>query len=200
MGTTIAIAATTIRKVAAPRSIERMRMCGVTCSLQKHIHPLAGDAASEASPSGQASTDEEATSCFDRPAPKGEHPSRPFLNEENDEHENGDLAKHRARIGLDELVGDTENEGADQRAPKIADAAEHNHHEAVDDVALTEIGADIVDLRQRHSGHAGNARAQAECESIDAAGADAHRSRHGAILRHGAPIKVEMRVADRGTK
>ena len=33
-------------------------------------------------------------------------------------------------IRLEELVGDAEREGADQRAPQIADAAEHHDQEA----------------------------------------------------------------------
>ena len=71
-----------------------------------------------------------------------------------------DLAEHRAGIGLEELVGDAERQRADQRAPQIADAAEHHDHEAVDDVALAEVGRDVVDLRQRHAGNAGDAGAE----------------------------------------
>ena len=78
-----------------------------------------------------------------------------------------DLAEHGAGIGLEQLVGDAERHGADERAPEIADAAEHHHHEAVDDVALAEIRADIVDLRQRDAGDAGDARAEPEGQRID---------------------------------
>ena len=92
---------------------------------------------------------------------------------------------------LEEFVGDAEREGADKRAPEIADAAEHHDHEAVDDVALAEIGADIVDLRQRHAGHAGDAGAEAEGQRVDAAGADAHRRGHAAVLRHRAHSQAE---------
>ncbi len=56
---------------------------------------------------------------------------------------------------------------ADQRAPEIADAAEHHDHEAVDDVALAQVGRDVVDLAQRHAGEAGNARAEAEGHGVD---------------------------------
>ena len=63
-----------------------------------------------------------------------------------------------------------------QRAPEIADAAEHHDHEAVDDVALAEIGRDVVDLRQRHAGDAGDAGPEREGHGIDPAGADAHRA------------------------
>ena len=83
----------------------------------------------------------------------------------------------------------------DQRAPEIADAAEHHDQEAVDDVALPEIGADVVDLRQRDAGDAGDAGAEPEGERIDARGADAHRGRHRAVLRHGAHLEAEPREA-----
>ena len=98
-------------------------------------------------------------------------------------------------IGLEELVGDAEREGADQRAPEIADAAEHHDHEAVDDVALAEVGADVVDLRQRDAGDAGDAGAEPEGQRIDARGADAHRGRHRAVLRHRAHLEAEPREA-----
>ena len=117
------------------------------------------------------------------------------MNEEDDQHQDRDLAEHGAGIGLEELVGDAEREGADQRAPQIPDAAEHHHHEAVDDVALAEIGADIVDLRQRDAGDAGDARAEPEGEGVDAAGADAHRRRHRPVLRHRAHFQTEPRIA-----
>ena len=47
---------------------------------------------------------------------------------------------------LEDLVGDAEHQRAERRAPEIADAAEHHDHEAVDDVALAEVGRDVVDL------------------------------------------------------
>src|SRR4051812_16130222 len=76
-------------------------------------------------------------SCFHRPALEREHAARAFLDEQDDEHEHDDLAEHGAGIRLEELVQDAERQRADQRAPKIADAAEHHHHETVDDVALS---------------------------------------------------------------
>ena len=82
-------------------------------------------------------------------------------------------------------------ERADQRAPQIADAAEHHDHEAVDDVALAEIGADIVDLRQRHAGDAGDAGAEPEGQRVDAAVRMPIDGRHGAVLRHRAHLQAE---------
>src|SRR5262249_24160723 len=63
------------------------------------------------------------------------------------------------------------------------------------DVAAPEIGAHMVDLRQRDAGDAGDAGAEAEREGVDAAGANAHRSRHGAVLRYGAHFKAQPREA-----
>ncbi len=51
-------------------------------------------------------------------------PRGPPLDEEDDEHQDQDLAEHRAGIGLQELVGDAERQGAHQRTPEIAHAAE----------------------------------------------------------------------------
>src|SRR3974390_1268877 len=85
-----------------------------------------------------------------------EHSARALLDEQDDEDEDGDLAEHGACVRLEELVGDAERERADQSAPQIADAAEHDDHERVDDVTLAEVWTDIVDLRQRYARDAGN--------------------------------------------
>src|SRR6266849_5998298 len=106
------------------------------------------------------SSERRTSSCLDRPALEREQAARTLLDEQDDEHQDADLAEHGARERLEELVGDAEREGADQRAPQVSDAAEHHHHEAVDDVALAEIGTHIVDLRQRHPGDAGDAGAE----------------------------------------
>ena len=45
----------------------------------------------------------------------------PFLNEENDEDQDQDLAQNRSGKGLKEFVGDPERQGPDKRAPKVAD-------------------------------------------------------------------------------
>ena len=79
----------------------------------------------------------------------------------------------------------------DQRAPEIADAAEHHDQEAVDDVALAEIGADVIDLRQRDAGDAGDAGAEPEGQRVDPRGADAHRRRHRAVLRDRPHLEAE---------
>src|SRR5438270_5210469 len=98
-------------------------------------------------------------SCLDRPAFEREQPAWTLLNEQDDEDEDRDLAEHGAGERLEKLVGDTERERGNKRAPQVSDAAEHHDEERVDDVALPEIGADIVDLRQRHARDASDPRA-----------------------------------------
>src|SRR5215831_11269708 len=112
---------------------------------------------------------------LDRAAAQREQAARPTLDEHDDRDQHQDLAEHRARIGLEEHVDDAEQEGADHGAPQIADAAEHHDHERVDDIALAEVRADVVELAQRDPGHAGDAGAEAEGQRIDPAGADPHR-------------------------
>ena len=68
----------------------------------------------------------------------------------------------------------------------------------VDDVALAEIGRHVVDLRQRHAGDAGDARAEPEGERVDPRGADAHGRGHGAVLRHRAHFQADPREAQHG--
>src|SRR4051794_41466636 len=55
----------------------------------------------------------------------------------------------------------------------IANPAEHDNHEAVDDVTLPEIGRDIVNLAQRHPGHPGHPGAETEGQRVDPRRADA---------------------------
>src|SRR6476620_8066196 len=111
-------------------------------------------------------------SSFDGAPFERKQPARPALDEQDDEHQHKDLAQHGAGIGFEELVDDAERGRTDQGAEEIADAAEHHDHEGVDDVALAEIGADIVDLAQRHAGEPRDARAQAEGQRVDARRAD----------------------------
>src|SRR5690348_3156626 len=91
-----------------------------------------------------------------------EEAARAPLDEEDDGHEDGDLAEDRPGDRFEKLVDDAERQRADQRPQQIADAAEDNDEKAVDDVNRAEIGADIADLGERHAGHPGDAGAEAE--------------------------------------
>src|ERR1700722_16025118 len=130
-----------MRKIIALRSRERMRMCeAFTAALAFRPHPERGRPIAKRSGEGLCAgilrTPTEraaravlplsgggkwygarASSRFHRPALEREHAARPFLDEEDDQHQDGDLAEHRAGDGFEEFVGDAEHERADQRAP-----------------------------------------------------------------------------------
>src|SRR4029079_2075975 len=91
-----------------------------------------------------------------------------------------------------------EGESAHERSPEIADTPEYYDHKRVDDVALTEVGADVVDLRERNSSKPGNAGAQPERERIYAPCANAHGCSHGAVLRHRAHLEPEAAPSQQG--
>src|SRR5204863_9083608 len=83
-------------------------------------------------------------SRIDHPALEREQALRALLDEHDDEHEQRDLREHRARPRLEELVGDAEAQRRVHGAGEQADAAQHDDHERIDDVALAEIGADVA--------------------------------------------------------
>src|SRR5436309_1993474 len=78
-----------------------------------------------------------------------------------------DFGQNGARERFEKLVGDPKRQSANQGSPKIADTAKYDHHERVDDVALSEIRTDIVDLRQRDTGDAGDPGSKSEGECVD---------------------------------
>ena len=110
---------------------------------------------------------------------------RALLDEQDDADQHGDLGEHRAGPRLEELVDDAEPERRDDGTRKLADAAEHDDHERVDDIALPEVGSDIADLRQCASGETGESRAESEGKHVDARGAHADAL---AIAGSGSPI------------
>src|SRR5690606_14166322 len=68
-----------------------------------------------------------------------EQPARTLLDEQDQKYEHEDLREDRADLGLEQLADDAEAEAADERAPEVSDAAEHDDHERVDDIGLPEI-------------------------------------------------------------
>ena len=105
------------------------------------------------------------------------------------------FAEHRAREGLEELVGDAEREGGGEGAPEVAGAAEHHDEERVDDVGLPEVRRDVVDLAERDAGEPGDAGAEAEGQGVDPGGADAHLGGHRPVLGDGAHLQAEAACA-----
>src|SRR3954451_5168174 len=59
-------------------------------------------------------------------AAQREQSARALLDEDDQRHQHEDLAQHRAGHGLEELVDEAQRHGGGQRAPEIADAAEHH--------------------------------------------------------------------------
>src|SRR6266853_4307725 len=133
---------------------------------------------------------------FDGSPLQGEHSLWAPLDEEDDEHEHGDLGEHCTLPGLEQLVGETQAQSGVHRAGELSHAAENHHHEGIDDVGLSEIGADIADLRQRAAGQAGNTRAQAEGQGIDARCGHADAGSHGAVLSHSANEESQARFRE----
>ena len=127
--------------------------------------------------------------------PLSEQPLWPLLDEHDNEYEHADFREHRARPGFEELV-DAESHRRVHGSRQLADTAEHDHHERVDDVTLAEIGTDVANLRKRASREAGKTRAKAERPHVDAPGRNAGATRHGAVLRHGAHEQPEARARE----
>src|SRR3990167_3845627 len=71
---------------------------------------------------------------------------RAFLNKQNDQREDKDLAEYGTDLRFENLVGDAQAKGRHHAAGELADAAEHHHQERVDDIALAEVRADVADL------------------------------------------------------
>src|SRR5687768_11822577 len=109
-------------------------------------------------------------SCFHRPSLQREKALRTALDEEDDEDEHRDLGEHGAGPGFQELVREAEHERGVDRAGELADAAEDDDQERMDDVALAEVRPDISHLRERAAGEAGDAGAEAEGPGVDARG------------------------------
>jgi hypothetical protein len=89
------------------------------------------------------------------------------------------------------LVGDAQAECREHAAGELPDAAEHHHQERVDDVALTEVRADVADLAERHTAEAGDARTEAEGEHVHTTGRHAAASGHVAVLGDGTNVEAE---------
>src|SRR5579863_3167102 len=90
-------------------------------------------------------------STLGHPPLEGEEAARTALNEQDDEDEDEDLADDCSGKRLEELGGDAEAQRSSERSPERSNTAEHHHHEAIHDVDLAKIWADIANLRKRHT-------------------------------------------------
>src|ERR1700754_3591756 len=135
-------AATIRMKIVALRSSERVRMCGViartplssprrrgpipSVSMMRRVSATRGSNLRNHNhrwlwvPAFAGTTERlgRTVSCFHRPPLQREQAARAFLDEQDDQHENRDLAEHGAEHRLEEFVGDAQRKRADQRAPQ----------------------------------------------------------------------------------
>ena len=58
------------------------------------------------------------------------------MDEDDDEHQHGNLGQHRTGPALQQLGGHAQPQRGIHRARQLAHATQHHHHEGVDDVAL----------------------------------------------------------------
>ena len=121
----------------------------------------------------------------------GKRPRGRALNEENEGYEDDDLCQDSSSIGLKKFVDDSHGHAADHGAPEVADAAENDDHERVDDVGLAQVGVDVGQLAERDTGHAGNSRAQPKGQRVNPLAANAHRFGHGSILRNSPDFETQ---------
>src|SRR5258706_11113272 len=84
---------------------------------------------------------------FDGSPLQGEHSPRAPLDEEDDEHEHGDLGEHCTLPGLEQLVGETQAQSGVHRPGELPHAAAHRHHEGVDYVGPSDISPALADQR-----------------------------------------------------
>ena len=130
------------------------------------------------------------------PALQREQALRPLLDEDDDEAPAPrSWRAPRPTSGSRNLLTHAQAQRGVHGAGELADAAQHDDHERVDDVALAEVGADVADLRQRAAGEAGDAGAQAEGQRVDARRAARRRSSAmRAVLRDAAHEQAEARA------
>ena len=73
-------------------------------------------------------------------------PSGALLYEHDQEYQHQNLGKDGTGPRFHHLVRDTQSHAADECAPEIANTTEDDDHETIDDVSLSEVGADIGQL------------------------------------------------------
>src|SRR5450830_765315 len=135
-----------------------------------------------------------AGSSVDHPSFQCEEALRAFLDKQNDQRKDQDLAEHGADLRFEDLVGDPQAERGHYATGQLADTAEHDDQEGIDDVALAQVRADVADLAQRHAAQPGDAGAQAKREHVHAPGGHAAAGGHVAVLGDGAHVEAQARL------
>src|SRR5687768_6933394 len=89
------------------------------------------------------------------------------LEEEDDGDEHGDFPEHGVEENLlQRLVGKSDPERAHDGARKIADATDHDGHEAIDDVVLAERRTDVTDLTEKRARESRESAPEAKGEHV----------------------------------
>src|SRR5471032_216668 len=132
-----------------------------------------------------------ADSSVDHPSFQCEEALRTFLDKQNDQRQDQDLAQYGADLWFENLVGDTQPEFRHHTTGQLTDTAEHHHQERIDDVALAQVRADVADLAQGDTAQACDARAEPERHHVDATGGHAAAGGHVAVLGNGAHVQAQ---------
>jgi hypothetical protein len=122
---------------------------------------------------------------------QGKDALRTLLDEDDDGDEDGDFGNHRAGPAFEQLGEDAQTERRPDRAGELPDAADDDHHEGIDDVALAHVRADVGNLRQRHAAESGDAGTEGEGHGVDARGRHADAAGHRPVLGDGADEHAE---------
>src|SRR5580704_7894135 len=117
---------------------------------------------------------------------ESEQTSRTFLNEQDYENKHRNLCQDRAPEWLNHFADDPEAHSANNGTGKLANPPQHDHHEGVDDVVLTQVRTHVPDLGKRASAQTGNSCTEGESVAVDLPGTDSGARRHPAILRGGS--------------
>src|ERR1700712_2405617 len=137
-------ATTTSASTTAPQLLPESRPRGGMSCLVGEVPPTTGrDSGAGESTAFMKSS----SSRFGAAALHREDALRALLDEDDDEDEHHDLGEHGALPAFEQLVQHPEADGGVDGTGELPDAAEHDHHERVDDVALAEVRTDVADLR-----------------------------------------------------
>ena len=126
----------------------------------------------------------------DRTGRRGRHSSRPIIaaNTKN--------APSSGTRYLHAGVAEAQQQRRDERAAQRAEAADRDDHQEIDEIFGGVAGIDRQDVGAEAAAECGQAGAQCEGQREQAAGVDADRFRHAAIVHRGAKLRAEVGALD----
>src|SRR3954447_13298973 len=110
------------------------------------IHPRVSNSAVRCCANMKLGTSAVFISSLHRTAAQREQALRTLLNERDDQHQNQNLGRNGADVRFHELADDAQPQSGVERPGELTDAAEHHHHEGIDDIGLPELRSDVADL------------------------------------------------------